>query len=73
VKKILQGKMETCRVVMLEISTKKISNSRFSYCESILAIDLLPISFKNNDLFSNTVFFFFFNFGCQKRNNNIKN
>ncbi len=46
-------------MVMLEISTKKNSNSRFSYCESILAIDLLPISFKNNDLFSNTVCFFF--------------
>jgi hypothetical protein len=46
-------------VVILGISTKKISNSRFSYCESILAIDLLPISFKNNDLFSNTVCVFF--------------
>lgn len=42
-----------------DLNKKKISNSRFSYCESILAIDLLPISFKNNDLFSNTVFFFF--------------
>jgi hypothetical protein len=46
-------------------------NSRFSYCESILAIDLLPISFKNNDLFSNMVFFFL-SFCCQKRNNNIE-